>query len=272
MELSNESKTLFIPLLGKALMSRDKLFLKDLKAEEIVSTLDYDFKSLKQSKWLSMYMSLRAYIIDELANKYLLTHKDSVVIHLGCGLDSRCLRVNNNFYRWYDVDFENVIDIRKKFYNENGNYKMIASSVVDFNWLDKVESKKDILIIAEGLTMYLSIDEIKELLANINQRFKNVHLIFDAYSKIGVKASKIKNPVNQVGAKIKYGFNKVSEFLAINDNLKHCSTYLIKKDDNNLKGITKFIFNHLYCGKVSQSIYKIYEFELNQVNKDVKLQ
>ena len=32
MELKNESKTLFIPLLGKALMSKNNVFLKDEKA------------------------------------------------------------------------------------------------------------------------------------------------------------------------------------------------------------------------------------------------
>ena len=271
MELSNESKTLFIPLLGKALMSKNNLFLSDTKAEEIISKVDYDFNSLKQSKWLSMYMSLRASIIDELTNKYLSSHKDAVVIHLGCGLDSRNLRVNQDYYKWYDIDFENVIDIRRRFYDENDSYKMIGSSVIDFKWLEQVEIKINVLIVAEGLTMYLFANEIKELLANINVKFKNAHLLFDAYSKRGVRASKIKNPVNQVGAKIKYGFNKESEFLAMNDNLEHYATHLIKKNENNLKGWTKFIFNNLYCGKVSQSIYKIYEFDLNTINKNIDL-
>lgn len=269
MELSNESKTLFIPLLGKALMSKDNLFLSDPKAEEIISKVDYDFNSLKQSKWLSMYMSLRAAIVDELTNKYLSSHKDTMVIHLGCGLDSRNLRVSQDYYKWYDIDFENVIDIRRRFYDENDSYKMIGSSVMDFKWLEQVEPKSNVLIVAEGLTMYLSMEEIKELLENINGKFKNAHLLFDAYSRRGVKASKIKNPVNQVGAKIKYGFNKESEFLSMNDNLQHYATHLIKKNENNLKGWTKFIFNNLYCGKVSQSIYKIYEFDLNTINKNI---
>ena len=34
MELNNESKTLFIPLIGKALMSKKKVFLDDYKAEK----------------------------------------------------------------------------------------------------------------------------------------------------------------------------------------------------------------------------------------------
>lgn len=263
MELSNESKTLFIPLLGKAIMSKQNLFLSDSKAIEIISKIDYDFNSLKQSKWLSMYMSLRASIIDDATNEYLSSHNDCVVIHLGCGLDSRCLRVNKGYYRWYDIDYDNVIDIRRQFYKESDNYKMIGSSVVDFNWLEQIEQRDNILIVAEGLTMYLSMDEIKELLKNINTKFKNVHLLFDAYSKIGVRASRFKNPVNQVGAKIKYGFNKESEFMNMHDNLKHYKTRIIKKKKNNLKGFTKFIFNNLYCGKVSQLIYKIYEFDLN---------
>ena len=78
-----ESNTLFIPLLGRALMSKNNLFLKDVKAEEIVNKISFDFKSLKQSKWLSMYMSLRGLIIDELCDKYITNNLNCTVIHLG---------------------------------------------------------------------------------------------------------------------------------------------------------------------------------------------
>jgi O-methyltransferase involved in polyketide biosynthesis len=262
MKLSNESKTLFIPLLGKAIMSKQDLFLKDTKAEEIMSKINYDFKSLKQSKWLSMYMSLRALIIDELCNKYILNNPNLSVIHLGCGLDSRCLRVNKNFNIWYDIDYENVINLRKEFYENSSKYKMIGSSVLDYNWLNEIKECENILVIAEGLTMYLDKEEIKELIFEINKRFKNVHLIFDAYTNKGVKASRIKNPVNRVDAKIKYGFDNIEEFISLNENLKHIKTYSIRKEDNNLNGLTKFIFNNLYCGKISDLLYKIYEFDL----------
>ena len=259
MKLKNESKTLFIPLLGKAIMSKQNLFLEDKKAEEIISKIDCD---LKQSKWLSMYMSLRALIIDELCNKYILNNPNLTVIHLGCGLDSRCLRVNDNYNIWYDIDYENVINLRKEFYETNSKYKMINSSVLDYNWLNEINDSKNILIVAEGLTMYLEKEEIKELLDQINNRFKNVHLIFDAYTNKGVKYSKIKNPVNKMNAKIKYGFDNIEEFLSLNKKLKHIKTHSIRKEKNNLKGLTKLIFNKLYCGRISDSLYKIYEFDL----------
>ena len=262
MKLNNESKTLFIPLLGKATMSRQSLFLKDKKAEEIISKIDYDFKSLKQSRWLSMYMSLRALIIDELCNEYISKNPNLTIIHLGCGLDSRCIRVNNNYNIWHDIDYENVINLRKEFYKTDSKYKMIGSSVLDYNWLNEINEPENILIIAEGLTMYLEKEEIQELLLQINKKFKNVRLIFDAYTSKGVKASKIKNPVNKMNAKIKYGFDKTHEFLSLNPNLKHIKTYSIRKQNNNLKCLTKFIFNNLYCGKIADSLYKIYEFDL----------
>lgn len=266
MKLNNESKTLFIPLYGKALMSKNNIFIHDPKAEEIINKINFDFDSLKQSKWLSMYMSVRAVIIDKLCNDYITSHNNATIIHLGCGLDSRCVRVKQNYNKWYDIDFENVIELRKNFYNENNKYKMLSNSVLEFIWLEKIKNSENILVIAEGLTMYLAEEEIKELLIQIENKFNNVTLLFDAYSKKAVKASKIKNPVNKMNATIKYGIDNEKDFLKLNKNLKYVKTYLIKhdNDNNNLTGLTKFIFNNLYCGKISQSYYKIYEFILKR--------
>lgn len=127
-----------------------------------------------------------------------------------------------------------------------------------------ISATDNVLVIAEGLTMYLPENEIKKLLEQLNKKFGNVHLLFDAYSKKGVKLSSIKNPVNQMNAKVKYGITNINDFLSLNSNLEYLATHFIKKDDNSLPWFTKFIFNRLYCGKISRSIYKIYEFKLNK--------
>lgn len=264
MKLNNESKTLFIPLYGKALMSKNNLFIKDAKAEEIISKVDFNFSKLKQSKWLSMYMSVRARIIDEICIKHIDKNPNTIVVHLGCGLDSRCLRVSKDSIKWYDIDFDSVINLRRNFYDENKGYKMIGKSVTDLSWLDDIENNdKSILIVAEGLTMYLSEEELRQIVNGINAKFDNVTIVFDAYSKIAVKSSKIKNPVNQMDASIKWGMNKPSDFTLLNENIEFVREYLIRDKESSLKGITKFIFENLYCGKISESLYKIYEFRLN---------
>lgn len=250
-------------------MSKNNLFIRDTKAEEIISKVNFDFSKLKQSKWLSMYMALRAKIIDEICNKYITENPSTTVIHLGCGLDSRYLRINDKNINWYDIDFKSVIDLRKQFYTETQNYKMIGKSVTDLSWIDKIDIESEsILIVAEGLTMYLSEQELRDLVKGINNKFSNVTIVFDAYSKQAVKSSKLKNPVNQMNASIKWGMNNPSEFTILNENLEFIKEYFITSKEKNLKGLTKFIFENLYCGKISKLLYKIYEFRLK--NKEEK--
>lgn len=153
--------------------------------------------------------------------------------------------------------------LRKQFYVENENYKMIGKSVTDTSWFDEIDTtNQNILIVAEGLTMYLSEQELKNLLEGLNAKFGNATIVFDAYSRQAVKSSKLKNPVNQMNASIKWGMNDPSDFTKLNEHLEFVREYLIRKKENNLKGITKFIFENLYCGKISESLYKIYEFRL----------
>ena len=106
------------------------------------------------------------------------------------------------------------------------------------------------------------------MIKGLNSKFSNATIVFDAYSKQAVKGSKIKNPVNQMNANIKWGMNNPDDFNKLNHNLKFIKEYLIRHKENNLKGMTKFIFDNLYCGKISESLYKIYEFELRQKQDD----
>ena len=262
MNLNNESQTLFIPLYGKAMMSKNNLFLKDTKAEEIITSIDYDFSKLRQSKWLSMYMSARAMIIDEICNDYIANHLDAVIVHIGCGMDSRPLRVTQSYKKWYDVDFESVISLRKNYYSENKKYTMIGKSATDLTWIDEIIPTSEILIIAEGLTMYLTEDEIKSIIERLNSRFGKVKILFDAYSKKAVKVSRIKNPVRQINASVKWGMNEPEDFKKLSKNLVYIRTYPIKHSEENLKGFTKFIFEKIYCGRISENYYKIFEFDL----------
>jgi len=214
---------------------------------------------------LSMYMASRASVFDNICNKYIEDNSDAIIIHLGCGLDSRVLRVNQNYKKWYDLDFESVIDLRKNFYEENDKYQMIGKSVTDLSWLDKLNGRSEnVLIIAEGLTMYLSEEELKNVLNAINEKITKAKIVFDAYSKKAVRASKYKNPVKQMNAEIKWGMNEPKDFLKLNENLKFVNEYLIKYEESKLKGFTKFIFEKLYCGKIAESYYKIYEFEIKE--------
>lgn len=213
--LSQEKATLLIPLFGKAkeYLSKSPLII-DEKAVEIVNQIDYHFQSLKIPEKTNRLMCLRAKLIDDLVDDLLLKSNRSAVIHLGCGLDSRYNRINNSDVDWYDVDFQEVIDIRKHFYEETDKYHLIGSSVTAPEWIAKIPKEKDrYIVIAEGLFMYLKEEEIKRLISRLNARIDNYTLIFDAYSSLTAQRAKSHPSIKKTGAVIQWGIDNPEELL-----------------------------------------------------------
>ncbi len=207
--LDKEKETLLIPLYGKAKESKKKgAILPDSKAVEIVEKIGFDFSSLKIPDKTNTLMCLRAKLIDNFVRGFLSTNLESVALHLGCGLDSRYTRINNPKVDWYDLDFKEVIDIREKFFPETEKYHLIPSSVTKLNWLERIPvTRKQYIVIAEGLFMYLLEEEIKALLMAIKERIGQYILIFDAYSVFTSKRVKNHPSLKRTGAEVHWGID-----------------------------------------------------------------
>ena len=63
--MNEVNKTLFIPLYGKAQVSKKRIILQDPMAEEIWSREAFPMKGKSKSKWLSYNMAMRARIFDD---------------------------------------------------------------------------------------------------------------------------------------------------------------------------------------------------------------
>ena len=107
--MDNVNKTLYIPLYGKSYVSKRGIILQDRKAEEIWAAESFPLKGKSASKWLSFYMGMRAAAFDRWVKAQMVAMPEAVVLHLGCGMDSRNLRVGDESTMWYDIDFEDVI-------------------------------------------------------------------------------------------------------------------------------------------------------------------
>ena len=256
--MNEVNKTLYIPLYGKACVSSKNIILSDKKAEEIWEKIKFPLKRKSRSKYLAYYMAMRAKVFDNYALNGL--DEETVIIHLGCGLDSRNLRTGLK-NKWYDVDFPEVIKERKMYYIENENYRMIASDVRDKKWLSEIDEYKSAVILMEGISMYLKEAELIELFINISAHFENVKIFMDAYTSFAAKASKYKNPVNEVGVSEVFGIDdpKVLE----NEKIKFFKEWEITPDYliDELKGFEKVLFKVLYGGSFSKKLYKLYEFK-----------
>ncbi|SDH02127.1 class I SAM-dependent methyltransferase [Nonomuraea jiangxiensis] len=169
--------------------------LGDRYAAEVMERIDYDFDKLGRRLRPSgnqFLVGLRGRQFDDWSAAFLARHPDAVVLHLGCGMDSRMLRLDpEHRLHWFDVDVPQVIELRRQLYQEQGNYRMIGASVTDDGWLDAVPGDRPVLVVAEGLLPYLSEPEVRGLLRRLTEHFRTGELIFDAMAPWIVRMVKV---------------------------------------------------------------------------------
>jgi len=184
-KLKGVPRTLLLPLRGRYLETRrENGIINDPKSIEIIDSLDHDFDELELPWDGQLVISIRTEILDEAIVRFLDENPDSVVVNLGCGLDTRVGRIDNGTVFWYDLDLPETIEIRKNFFDENGRYRFIARSVHDFTWVDEIEKDKKTLFIAEGLFNYFTERQVKDILLAIKGNFPGAEIVFEAYSTL----------------------------------------------------------------------------------------
>jgi O-methyltransferase involved in polyketide biosynthesis len=180
-DLPKVSETLLIPLVVKAKEATHKkpLFV-DKKAVEILDKIDTGDIIINGGSISTHGILARTQVIDNGVKKLLDRSPKATVINLGAGLDTRMSRLDNRYLHWYDLDLNEAINLRRCFFEENERMIYIAKSVMDFSWMDEISlSSDETIIIAEGLMMYFSESDIKQLLSQISTRFPKAHMFFD---------------------------------------------------------------------------------------------
>jgi len=156
--------------------------LGDHFAAEAVQRIDYDFDRIRRSTDPSdqFLVALHAMKFDAWTTDFLNRHPDAVVLHLGCGLDSRAFRLMRPpGVQWFDIDLPKLIALRRKLYDDADGYRMIGMSVTDPGWLDEIPAEHPTLMVAEGLLPYLTEAENRQLFRRIIDRFSSGERAFD---------------------------------------------------------------------------------------------
>ncbi len=208
--LTKEQETLLIPLFAKA---QDNPILRDEKARQILESVQYNFPSLRVPEKTAVTLRMRAKQLDTYTSAFLAARPNTLVFHLGCGLDSRCLRVPHPQATWFDLDLPDVIALRKKFYPETDSYRMIASSVTDHAWVENIPAAKaqPVFVVAEGLLMYLHESDVRALILCLQERFSGCHLVFDVFSKLTADRIQAHPSIQKTGATIHWGIDDARE-------------------------------------------------------------
>ncbi|MCM1388071.1 MAG: class I SAM-dependent methyltransferase [Bacillus sp. (in: Bacteria)] len=184
----------------------------DDKAEKIVSRMDYDFSSAKNDTTMSKGVIARTILLDRMAGDFIRKNPECTVINIACGMDTRAYRLNiSESVRWYNIDLPETIEVRRLFLTENDHISMIAKSAMDESWADIIEEPKGrVLVIIEGLVMYLSESDVKKILSIINKRFHSADVIMEIMNPWVVKNIKEKS-IHKTSAKFSWGIKSGKE-------------------------------------------------------------
>lgn len=255
--MNDVSRTLYIPLYGKALVSRRGVILRDADAERIWDAAGFELRGKARSRWLAYRMAMRARVFDMWIQPQL--REGATVLHIGCGLDSRAQRVERRGCAWYDIDMPEVIEERRRFFDEDDGYHMVGADVRDSEWLDALPQGESAVVMLEGVVMYLSRPELTGLLRAIGQRYESVSVLMDCYTGLGARLSAWGNPIRTVGDAQVYGLDDAHELAqAAGMELLAELDMAPAEMSGQLRGMERIVFRRVFASAFARRLQRMY--------------
>lgn len=187
-------ETLVIPLYGRQQCSKlyPELY-EDKAAEQLISSIDYDFSALAAKSTGLMYrfgfleaaMRQRDLAIE--VKDYLTKHPNAAVVNLGCGLDTTGRACDNGRCKIYNLDFPDVIAVRDALLPAGEREENIACDLNDTSWFEEIDAADGAVFFAAGVFYYFLREQVRMLLSAMAKAFPGAKLVFDAAGKKAVK-------------------------------------------------------------------------------------
>ena len=194
MELTDVSKTAIGTLRSRVIESgKNRPLISDPMAEyfldefysRITGSEQEQIFTRKLSPKLTLHIAIRARKYDAIVNDFISKHPGCRVINLGCGFDTRYWRIHPQDCEYIELDLPEVIEIKKEILKDKLSYELIGCSVLDTSWIEKVTAKKNrnILLIAEGLFMYLNKDDVIRLFKTFSNTLLDSQIVLEVVTE-----------------------------------------------------------------------------------------
>lgn len=221
--LDGVSETLLIPLYVRARETQrpDPIFKDDL-AVEMINRIDCDFSRLKLQRHDELGIIMRVTKFDSFVRGFLERYPKGVVVHIGCGLDTRFERVDNGQVEWFDLDLPEVIALRKILIQTTSTrYHTLAASVFEAGWLEIVSRFKPrpFLFVAEGVLSYFEEEQVKALVLTLRDQFPGCELVCDARSSFGVWLDNLHLAYTRVKARLQWSIKTPQDIESWGDGI-----------------------------------------------------
>ena len=127
-------------------------------------------------------------------------------------------------------------------------------------WLSSIKETQYAIVVMEGVSMYLTVDEMRNLADSLCSHFESIMLLVDAYTSFAAKMSKRRNPINDVGVIEVYGIDNPQTYQNGELTFVKEHTMIPQKYIDELQGVERFIFSRLYAGGFSKRLYRLFEY------------
>ena len=205
-KLSGVPETMLQTVYARAKENNGRGAIHDAKAEELIEKLDYDFSLADKDTAMRSGVIARTIVLDKLTKSWLASHPGAVVIDIAYGLDTRCYRMAG-YAHWYNLDLPETMAVREKLLPESGTISQIAMSAMD-DWGGEIselsEQNVPVLIVIEGLTMYLNAKDVQQIFTVISNRFSQATIFVETMNPAMVRHFKEKS-IDASNAKFTWG-------------------------------------------------------------------
>jgi len=217
LQLGDVQTTALIPLAIKASETkRSNARITDKKAVEIINTLGID--TAGYDRFMSHEgVVARTIMLDRQLKEIIKNTPDTVIVNVGAGFDDRFSRVDNGSILWFDLDLPDAVAARKKAFPERERVTMIAGNALDDKWCQPVKdavSQRNTrpVFLAEGLFMYLTLEQIRSFLTVLKENFPDGGLLIaEQNGKYMVKNEKYHDTVKNTNAHFMSGTDSGQE-------------------------------------------------------------
>ena len=186
-------ETLIIPLYSRKLCAQyfPALFM-DKKSLELIEQIEYDFSAFEKrsisliQKFGALEVAMRQLDMAIEIKEYLKENPQAAVVNMGCGLDQTAESCDNGQCLIYNIDHEDVIEIRNKLLPPKDRVRNISADLNDNSWYEKIDAANGVIFFASGVFYYFKKEETQLLFKKMNCSFPKGRLVFDIAGKKAV--------------------------------------------------------------------------------------
>jgi O-methyltransferase involved in polyketide biosynthesis len=147
-------------------------------------------------------------------------------VDLGCGLSTRFQRLDNGRVRWFDLDVEDTMGVRRRFFADTDRYTMLAGSIFEADWHEAVLQRGGpLFLLSEAVLVYFPQEQVHDVLRRFAGRFPSASLAFDTGGRLMVNNQERNAALREVSAPMQWTCDRPRELESLGLRLVESRTF-----------------------------------------------